>query len=92
MPREIPPAGWVTDIGNGPYATEMEARIAEVLDWLDEQARQCRRDGYAYQMDSKKIQSASMIGREWAFYRAASKLQELIEFDPVLYDWAKERG
>jgi len=86
MARVIEPAGWVTDSGNGPYGTEMEAKIAEVLEWLDIEARKARREAYADQMDGKKIQSATKIGREWAFYRAMSQLQPLIEFDPVIHE------
>ena len=92
MARLVEPAGWVTDIGNGPYATEQEAEIAEVLDWIDEQARACRQQGFEYQMDGKTVQAATMIGREWAFYRTAAKLGELIEFDPATHDRWKERG
>lgn len=51
--------------------------LEELERWCEEQAERERADGFSAQMRGQEILAATRIGREWAFYAAASQCREL---------------
>jgi hypothetical protein len=78
MATEIQPAGWVTDSGEGPYATEAEALISELWEWAEQEATKYRTEGWAAHNRKEHIKEATYIGREWAFMSFQYRLRELL--------------
>ena len=79
MAHVVEPAGWVTEEGNGPYGTEVEALVAELKDWAESEAAKYRRDGWDCHKRKEHIKEATYIGREWAFMSMQWKVNELLD-------------
>lgn len=79
MASLVESAGWVTNSGNGPYASEVEALIADLMEWAESEAVKYRAEGWAAHNRKESIKEATYIGREWAFMSMQFRIRELLD-------------